>query len=176
MEPWVVELCTQAVTLGNKGKSSAKVIAASVVSVTGILLFVSCFCFLKMKRAKKSIYRVKKTTTVGMTEIPIEESVQYDFGTIQAITNCFSPENKIGEGGCSSVYKGRFPNGQEVAVKRLSRSSRQGAVEFKNEVALVAKLLHRNLVKLLGFCLQGEEKILVYEFVPNKSLDYFLFG
>ncbi|XP_031129482.1 cysteine-rich receptor-like protein kinase 25 isoform X2 [Ipomoea triloba] len=115
------------------------------------------------------------TTSKGMTEIPIEESVQYDFGTIQAITNCFSPENKIGEGGCSSVYKGRFPNGQEVAVKRLSRSSRQGAVEFKNEVALVAKLLHRNLVKLLGFCLQGEEKILVYEFVPNKSLDYFLF-
>ncbi|XP_019174716.1 PREDICTED: cysteine-rich receptor-like protein kinase 10 isoform X2 [Ipomoea nil] len=159
---------------GNRGKSSAKVIAASVVSVTGILLFVSCFCFFKMKRAKKSIYRVKKTTS-GMTEIPIEESVQYDFGTIQAITNYFSPDNKIGEGGCSSVYKGRFPNGQEVAVKRLSRSSRQGAVEFKNEVALVAKLLHRNLVKLLGFCLQGEEKILVYEFVPNKSLDYFLF-
>ncbi|XP_019174807.1 PREDICTED: cysteine-rich receptor-like protein kinase 10 [Ipomoea nil] len=159
---------------GSRGKSSAKVIAASVVSVTGILLFVLCFCFFKMKRAKKSHSDVKKTTS-GMTEIPIDESVQYDFGTIQAITNYFSPDNKIGEGGCSSVYKGRFPDGQEVAVKRLSSSSRQGDVEFKNEVALVAKLLHRNLVKLLGFCLHGEEKILVYEFVSNKSLNYFLF-
>ncbi|XP_019174895.1 PREDICTED: cysteine-rich receptor-like protein kinase 10 [Ipomoea nil] len=139
-----------------------------------MLLFVLCFYFLKMKRATKSQSVVKETTS-AMTEIPTVESVQYDFSTIKSITNCFSPANKIGEGGYGVVYKGRLPNGQEVAVKRLSRTSTQGAVEFKNEVALVAKLLHRNLVKLLGFCLEGEEKILIYEFVPNKSLDYFLF-
>nr|GMD83083.1 cysteine-rich receptor-like protein kinase 25 [Ipomoea batatas] len=110
--------------------------------------------------------------TLGMSEIPTEESVQYDFSTIEAITNCFSPDNKIGEGGYGT---GRLPNGQEVAVKRLSKGSRQGAVEFKNEVALVAKLQHRNLVRLLGFCLHREEKILIYEFIPNKSLDHFLF-
>ncbi|KAK3431880.1 hypothetical protein EUGRSUZ_E02992 [Eucalyptus grandis] len=94
---------------------------------------------------------------------------------MQASTNDFSSENKLGEGGFGEVFQGRLPDGQQIAVKRLSRSSRQGDEEFKNEVLLVAKLQHRNLVRLLGFYLEGEEKLLAYEFVPNKSLDYFLF-
>ncbi|KAE8689713.1 putative cysteine-rich receptor-like protein kinase 35 [Hibiscus syriacus] len=102
-------------------------------------------------------------------------SLQYDMSTIEPATNNFSGANMIGVGGFGSVYKGTLSDGQEIAVKRLSRSSKQGAEEFKNEVALVAKLQHRNLVRLLGFCLEKDERILVYEFVPNKSLDYFLF-
>nr|GMD93006.1 cysteine-rich receptor-like protein kinase 25 [Ipomoea batatas] len=128
-------LPNSAISKGNKRKVT---IAASVVSITGILLFVLCLCFLKMKRAKKA--------ATDMTDIPTKESAQYDFSTIQAITNRFSPDNKIGEGGYGVVYKGRLPNGQDVAVKRLSRGSTKGVEEFKNEVALVAKLQHRNLV------------------------------
>ncbi|XP_056171972.1 cysteine-rich receptor-like protein kinase 10 isoform X2 [Syzygium oleosum] len=111
----------------------------------------------------------------GSSEITIAESLQYHLATIQAAANNFSHRNKLGHGGFGEVFWGRLPNGQEIAVKRLSKSSAQGVREFKNEVLLVAKLQHRNLVRLLGFCLEGEEKILVYEFVPNKSLDYFLF-
>ncbi|KAI9395765.1 hypothetical protein POPTR_004G025650v4 [Populus trichocarpa] len=108
-------------------------------------------------------------------EITTEESLQFDLSTIEAATNNFSADNKLGEGGFGEVYRGTLPNGQQIAVKRLPRNSGQGAAEFKNEVVLVAKLQHRNLARVQGFCLEGEENIIVYEFVCNKSLDYFLF-
>ncbi|KAJ9563281.1 hypothetical protein OSB04_008441 [Centaurea solstitialis] len=108
-------------------------------------------------------------------EIVTEQSLQIDFKTIEAATRNFHEDNKVGEGGFGGVYEGVLPNGRKIVVKRLSKGSGQGAQEFKNEVMLLAKLQHRNLVRLLGFCLEAEEKILIYEYVPNKSLDYFLF-
>ncbi|XP_058072840.1 cysteine-rich receptor-like protein kinase 10 isoform X2 [Magnolia sinica] len=99
-----------------------------------------------------------------------------DLITIQAATNNFSDENKLGEGGFGPVYKGMLSNGKEIAVKRLSRSSGQGPKEFKNEVTLIAKLQHRNLVRLLYCCIEKGEKLLIYEYMPNTSLDVFLFN
>ncbi|KAK5831450.1 hypothetical protein PVK06_015248 [Gossypium arboreum] len=102
-------------------------------------------------------------------ELPV-----FNFGTIAASTNNFSSDNRLGQGGFGPVYKGTL-NGKEIAVKRLSKSSGQGIEEFKNEVTLIAKLQHRNLVRILGCCIQQDEKMLVYEYLPNKSLDCFIF-
>ncbi|KHG02382.1 hypothetical protein F383_24044 [Gossypium arboreum] len=100
----------------------------------------------------------------------------FSFDSVSLATDNFSSENKLGEGGFGPVYKGKLLNGQEIAVKRLSKRSGQGLEELKNETMLIAKLQHRNLVRLLGCCLEQGEKILIYEFMPNKSLDSFLFG
>uniref|UniRef100_A0A6N2MW97 non-specific serine/threonine protein kinase n=1 Tax=Salix viminalis TaxID=40686 RepID=A0A6N2MW97_SALVM len=85
------------------------------------------------------------------------ELPSFDLATIVKATDNFSSNNKLGQGGFGPVYKGTLVDGQEIAVKRLSKSSRQGLTECKNEVILIAKLQHRNLVKLLGCCIQGEE-------------------
>ncbi|XP_028110414.1 G-type lectin S-receptor-like serine/threonine-protein kinase At4g27290 [Camellia sinensis] len=100
----------------------------------------------------------------------------FDLAVIANSTNNFSINNKIGEGGFGAVYKGIQEGGQEIAVKRLSKNSSQRLDEFKNEVICINKLQHRNLVKLLGCYIQGEETMLIYEYMPNKSLDYFIFG
>ncbi|XP_050204152.1 cysteine-rich receptor-like protein kinase 44 [Mercurialis annua] len=99
----------------------------------------------------------------------------FDLRTLQIATNFFSDLNQLGHGGFGPVFKGLIPNGQEVAVKKLSLSSRQGLREFSNEVKLLLKIQHKNLVSLLGCCVEGPEKMLVYEYLPNRSLDYFLF-
>ncbi|OMO52213.1 hypothetical protein COLO4_37352 [Corchorus olitorius] len=113
--------------------------------------------------------RLKKSNTA------VEEFELLSFKKLVMATNNFDPTNKLGEGGFGPVYRGQFPDGQEIAVKRLSRASQQGLEEFMNEVELISKLRHRNLVKLLGCCTEGEEKMLVYEYLPNMSLDYFMF-
>lgn len=99
----------------------------------------------------------------------------FNFETILKATNNFSDANKLGRGGFGPVYKGSFGGGREMAVKRLSSQSGQGIQEFQNEVRLIAKLQHRNLVRLLGYCIRGSEKLLLYEYMINKSLDTFIF-
>ncbi|KAJ4904459.1 Cysteine-rich receptor-like protein kinase 7 [Raphanus sativus] len=158
--------------LWKDGSSSVLVVAIVVPTIVVVLLIIAGYCFLA-KRAKRT-YETEPTFN-NEDDITTTHSLQLDYRTIQAATNYYSEDNKIGQGGFGEVYKGIFTNGTEVAVKRLSKSSDQGDTEFKNEVVVVAKLQHKNLVRLLGFSLEREERILVYEYVPNKSLDYFLF-
>ncbi|THG17307.1 hypothetical protein TEA_008591 [Camellia sinensis var. sinensis] len=147
------------------------IIIVVVSSITSMMIFMVCICiFLRKRKQRKSRQKVETAE-----EISIVESLQYNFDTISVATDNFSDANKLGQGGFGAVYRGRLPNGQEIAVKRLSRDSGQGELEFKNEVMLVAKLQHRNLVRLLGFCLEGTERLLIYEYVTNSSLDHFIF-
>ncbi|CAN0839985.1 G-type lectin S-receptor-like serine/threonine-protein kinase SD1-1 [Linum grandiflorum] len=99
----------------------------------------------------------------------------FDLATIAYATNNFSSKNVLGQGGFRRVYKGILKDGHEVAVKRMSKDLNQGPEEFKNEAIHIAKLQHRNLVRLLGCCIQRDERMLVYEFMPNRSLDFFIF-
>ncbi|XP_010451243.2 PREDICTED: cysteine-rich receptor-like protein kinase 15 isoform X2 [Camelina sativa] len=156
---------------GKGGNATVLTVATVVSIVVVVLLFIAGYCFLA-KRAKKSY---ETASVFDGDDITTADSLQLDYRTIQIATNGFSERNKIGRGGFGEVYKGTFSNGTEVAVKRLSKTSGQGEAEFKNEVVVVAKLQHRNLVRLQGFCLQNEERILVYEYVPNQSLDYIIF-
>ncbi|KAI6704447.1 hypothetical protein NL676_007409 [Syzygium grande] len=158
---------------GKSNKTTVIIVTVTVPVGAGVVLLLLA-CLIRRRKATKT-YEVVQGYQSGIIDITNAESLQYDLATIQAATDNFSHKNKLGEGGFGEVFQGRFPNGQQIAVKRLSQGSRQGVEEFKNEVILVAKLQHRNLVRLLGFCLEASEKLLVYEFVPNKSLDYILF-
>nr|CAD1823451.1 unnamed protein product [Ananas comosus var. bracteatus] len=147
------------------------IVTISVVAAALLLLFVIYLCQRKQrKQAKDPLLHGGDEQ-----EIISVESLLLDLATIKAATNNFSEENKLGEGGFGPVYKGILQDGQEIAVKRLSVSSAQGLDELKNEVVLVAKLQHKNLVRLIGCCIEEQERLLVYEYLPNTSLDKFLF-
>ncbi|MCO5562703.1 hypothetical protein L7F22_016333 [Adiantum nelumboides] len=98
----------------------------------------------------------------------------FSLDELEEATGHFDPINKLGEGGFGVVYKGTLSNGELVAIKKLSIGSQQGKQEFINEVSLITSVQHKNLIRLFGCCVEGPERILVYEYLPNKSLDVFL--
>ncbi|KAF3973361.1 hypothetical protein CMV_003219 [Castanea mollissima] len=151
-------------------------LAITILSVAVPLFLVSLLAYMWLMKKRKT-----KGTKDYLEGNELEDSNRhpdlsiFDLSCIAAATDNFSPTNKLGQGGFGSVFKGQLSNGQQIAVKRLSKSSGQGMEEFKNEVMLIAKLQHRNLVKIFGCCIQDEEKMLIYEYMPNKSLDSFIF-
>ncbi|KDP38979.1 hypothetical protein JCGZ_00736 [Jatropha curcas] len=162
-----------------KSKSNKMRIILSSVLPAAVLILGLIILLRVWKKKKQQKHRIK----TGMVERNANDNTDtedlelplFDFATIASATNDFSINNKLGEGGFGPVFRGMLKDGQEIAVKRLSKDSNQGLNEFKNEVIHIAKLQHRNLVKLLGCCIQSDEKMLIYEFMPNKSLDFFIF-
>ncbi|XP_038689941.1 cysteine-rich receptor-like protein kinase 10 [Tripterygium wilfordii] len=158
---------------GNGGKRATRTViivvvtSAVVVGLLGLCYYVYCY------RNKQS-HEETQTMLTDHDNNSVEMRY-FNLTTIREVTNNFSNANKLGEGGFGPVYKGELPDGEKVAVKRLSMKSSQGIVEFKNEMMLIVKLQHKNLVRLLGYCLAGDEKLLVYEYMANTSLDTFLF-
>ncbi|KAL7123319.1 hypothetical protein ACP275_01G099100 [Erythranthe tilingii] len=158
----------------DSGRKDHKILIVSLTSSLGVILLCMSFglwIYMRNKNYVKLKTRGRSEESDGKDlELPL-----YDLSTISKATHNFSLDNKLGEGGFGPVYKGTLGGGQEIAVKRLSKASLQGIQEFKNEVIFIAKLQHRNLVKILGCCVEGEETMLVYEYMLNKSLDFILF-
>ncbi|XP_056158581.1 cysteine-rich receptor-like protein kinase 15, partial [Syzygium oleosum] len=167
-------------------------IVSSVIGSCLVISIVGSCIFLKrrkrLKKEKENSQEVQllhlrreigeefsKENSRGGKPVASQELSLIRLDIIRAATGNFSNECKLGEGGFGPVYKGTMADGKEIAVKRLSRTSGQGLIELKNEVILIARLQHRNLVRLLGCCLEEQEKLLIYEYMPNKSLDVFLF-
>ncbi|XP_024311507.1 receptor-like serine/threonine-protein kinase SD1-8 isoform X2 [Brachypodium distachyon] len=150
-----------------------------LLPVTACLLVLACIflVWICKFRGMRSRDIQKKAILSASTELG-DENIElpfFSFRDIVTATEDFSNDNMLGQGGFGKVYKGMLEDDKEVAIKRLSKNSGQGAEEFRNEVVLIAKLQHRNLVRLLGYCIHGDERLLIYEYLPNKSLDVFIF-
>ncbi|XP_044488838.1 cysteine-rich receptor-like protein kinase 19 [Mangifera indica] len=153
-----------------KNKKGSSLVIPLSTTAAGALLIGIFFIFYCWRRNIKL-----KASSAGDFNSNIPSLTAYTLAEIEAATNGFSIENKLGQGGYGPVYKGILPNGEVIAAKKLSKTSTQGFEEFKNEVMLTAKLQHLNLVRVLGFCIDKEEQILIYEYMQNKSLDFYLF-
>ncbi|XP_042463286.1 receptor-like serine/threonine-protein kinase SD1-7 isoform X1 [Zingiber officinale] len=157
---------------GSSTSNLKKLVWAIVISVLlGFLLLCSVGVLARRRRNRASTCRLQ----LQFPNVQKDVLPSYDLRTIKAATNDFSDENKLGEGGFGVVYKGQLEDEQNIAVKKLSRYSSHGPDEFQNELSLIAKLQHRNLVRLLGCCIEGYERLLILEYMENKSLDAFIY-
>ncbi|XP_074561716.1 receptor-like serine/threonine-protein kinase SD1-7 [Curcuma longa] len=177
-------ICADGVHANTCESSTSKrkelVLAITIPLLLGFFLLCCVIAVVRMKRnrAAKSIVNDSEDSLLqnpGVDLINMGILPSYDLSTIKAATNDFSDENKLGEGGFGVVYKGQLQDGKKIAVKKLSRYSSQGPNEFQNELSLIAKLQHRNLVRLLGSCIEGDERLIILEYMENKSLDTFIY-
>ncbi|KAI5065878.1 hypothetical protein GOP47_0018502 [Adiantum capillus-veneris] len=164
--------------------TGAKVgIAIGVVVFVVAVVVLGLYAIRQRKRADKAEEANKPfaawiaTGEGGDANIPqLKGARWFSLEEIRKCTNNFSQSNEIGEGGYGKVYKGYLASGEKVAIKRAGTDSLQGAAEFKNEIELLSRVHHRNLVGLIGFCFEEGEQMLVYEFMPNGTLRESLSG
>uniref|UniRef100_A0A0E0I1Q4 Cysteine-rich receptor-like protein kinase 25 n=1 Tax=Oryza nivara TaxID=4536 RepID=A0A0E0I1Q4_ORYNI len=158
-------------TVRNRQRKAVSIAVPTVAAV----LTTSAACFYAWRRTRRRTAKPLQSYPASPDDIQSIDSLHFDLSALHVATDGFAEHNRLGEGGFGVVYKGILPEGQQIAVKRLSEASRQGIEELKTELLLVAKLNHKNLVRLVGVCLESHEKILVYEYMPNRSLDTILF-
>ncbi|WOH00793.1 hypothetical protein DCAR_0520168 [Daucus carota subsp. sativus] len=137
-------------------------VASAIILLVGILWWKGCL-------------RRRDTMRSDLQGLELQTG-SFTLKQIRAATNNFDVANKIGEGGFGPVYKGHLLDGTVIAVKQLSKKSKQGNREFVTEIGMISALQHPNLVKLYGCCIEGDELLLVYEYLENNSLARALFG
>nr|XP_043616816.1 cysteine-rich receptor-like protein kinase 42 [Erigeron canadensis] len=161
---------------GGGGSSAISSPGAKVAVVLASVAFLMISSFAGYAAYIRISKRREEKKNMGQLSNSFNKSgLKYKYETLEKATNYFDISNKLGQGGAGSVYKGTLPNGDVVAVKRLFFNTRQWVDEFFNEVNLISAIEHKNLIKLLACSIEGPESLLVYEYVPNKSLDHFLF-
>ncbi|KAF4398465.1 hypothetical protein G4B88_025444 [Cannabis sativa] len=159
----------------NGNSSKKKVIIGVVSGVGALVLFIILGIFIWFKRYFKKSQPLARGNIIGSTEL--QGPVNFKYNDLKHATKNFSEQTKLGEGGFGDVYKGSLKNGKIVAVKKLAiGKTERGKADFESEVRLISNVHHRNLVRLLGCCNSGPQLLLVYEYMPNSSLDRFLFG
>jgi len=154
-------------------------ITLGVVAATVGLIAAICLCKRKFFSRPKRWEHISRTGgdegEISLSETIANPELIFKYDILREATSNFNAERKLGEGGFGSVFRGDLPDGRQVAVKRLKKGSSQGDAEFLNEANLISRVQHRNLVKLLGCSVENSERILVYEYLQNSSLDNIIF-
>ncbi|XLR20134.1 hypothetical protein HN51_066873 [Arachis hypogaea] len=165
------------ITKSEKSKSSRLEIIFAVVAAVAVVIAISAIVTLIIvRRDIKNQDRFSRRRRSSSIPIKIDGVKEFTFKEMVLATDSFSSSNQVGRGGYGTVYKGTLPDETIVAIKRAQEDSLQGTREFLNEIELLSRLHHRNLVSLIGYCDQEGEQMLVYEFMPNGTLRDWLSG
>ncbi|KAF3676252.1 Cysteine-rich receptor-like protein kinase 2 [Capsicum annuum] len=166
-----------AIPTGRGSSARGKIVVIVIVVVSSVIVLGVCAFIGIGVWKKKQIQKKRKgaNNAEKLVRILHDISLNFKYSTLEKATGSFDEANKLGQGGFGTVYKGVLADGREIAVKRLFFNNRHRAADFYNEVNIISSVEHKNLVRLLGCSCSGPESLLVYEFLPNQSLDRFIF-